>query len=85
MVSVRCRETMRHALHTPQAGTRFPLAATLARWTETTQFRVVFDSAVDEFSDDALFAAVRNRPNIVLVGVTAEGDVFGLAYRVAVP
>ena len=45
---------------------------------------VVFDSTVDDFSIMCLFQAVNGKPSIAIVATTADGDVFGLFFSVAV-
>ena len=56
----------------------------LREWTGKASATVVFDSTVDEFTADGLFNTIQGKPNIALVGFTAEGDVFGAFYSVAV-
>ena len=56
----------------------------LKQWTDTQNARVIYDSAVDEFTEDGLFEKVKGKENIALVGLTTEGDVFGGFYSVAV-
>ena len=45
---------------------------------------MVYDSMFDEFADDWLFVNVKGKPNITVAGFTADGDVFGGFYTVAV-
>ena len=56
----------------------------LKEWTGKASATVIYDSTVDEFTDDGLFAKVKRKPNIAIVGFTTDGDVFGGFYRVAV-
>ena len=56
----------------------------LKRWTGKTRATIVYDSTVDEFSADALFTTIQDKPNIALIGFTTDGDVFGGFYSVAV-
>ena len=56
----------------------------LKEWTGKANVTIVFDSTFDEFTDDGLFDKVKGKPNIALVGVTTEGDVFGMFYSRAV-
>ena len=44
---------------------------------------IVYDSAVDEFTEDCLFQKVRGKPNVAIVATTTDGDVFGGFYSVA--
>ena len=37
----------------------------------------VYDSTFDEFTDHGLFNKVKGKPNIALIGFTADGDVGG--------
>ena len=53
-------------------------------WTGKARATVIFDSTVDEFTHDRLFDKVMGKPNIALVGLTTEGDVFGGFYSRAV-
>ena len=56
----------------------------LKEWTGKARATVVFDSTVDEFTDNGIFNKVKGKPNIALVGFTTDGDVFGGFYSVAV-
>ena len=56
----------------------------LKEWTGKARATIVFDSDVDDFTPDGLFANIRGKPNIALIGFTTDGDVFGGFYRVAV-
>ena len=56
----------------------------LKEWTGNVRATTVFDSTVDEFTDDELFEKVKAKKNIALVGFTTAGDVFGAFYSCAV-
>ena len=56
----------------------------LREWTGKATATVVYDSTVDEFTDDGLFQKVRGKRNVAIVGFTTDGDVFGGFYSVAV-
>ena len=56
----------------------------LKEWTSKTTARAVYDSMVDEFTNECLFQKVRGKPNIAIVATTKDGDVFGGFYSVAV-
>ena len=56
----------------------------LKEWTGKASATIVYDSTVDEFTDQGLFNKVRGKRNIALVVFTADGDVFGGFYNVAV-
>ena len=56
----------------------------LVKWTGKTSGVVVYDSKVDEFTDDGLFNKTKGKENIALVATTSDGDVFGGFYSVAV-
>ena len=56
----------------------------LKAWTSTSHATILYDSAVDDFTDDGIFSAVRDRANIAVVALTTDGDVFGGFYSVAV-
>ena len=57
---------------------------TLKEWTGKTSGTIVYDSTVDEFTDNGLFAHVSGKPNVAIVGFTTDDDVFGGFYSVAV-
>ena len=57
---------------------------TLKEWTGTSNVSILFDSTVDEFTDDSLFQRVANKPDIAIVGFTTDGDVFGGYFHVRV-
>ena len=52
--------------------------------TGTTTATLLFDSAVNEFTDDGVFDAVVQKPNVAVVALTTNGDVFGGFYSIAV-
>ena len=56
----------------------------LQEWTGKTTMSVLFDSNENEFTDRSLFDAVKNKPNIALVAVTTDNDVFGAFYSIPV-
>ena len=56
----------------------------LKQWTGKASATIIYDSTVDEFTDDGLFEKVKGKPDIALVGVTTDGDIFGGFYSVAV-
>ena len=56
----------------------------LKQWTGKTHCTIVYDSTVDEFTNDGLFDKVKGKPNIAVVGYTTDGDVFGGFYSIAV-
>ena len=56
----------------------------LKRWTGKAHANVIFDSTVDEFTNNGLFAKTRGKPNVAVVGFTTDGDVFGGFYSCAV-
>ena len=56
----------------------------LMEWTGKTSAQVVYDSTVDEFTAGGIFEQVSGKPNIALIAFTAECDVFGGFYSVAV-
>ena len=56
----------------------------LKAWTGKANATIVYDSAVDEFTDDGLFAKVKGKRNVAIVGFTTDGDVFGGFYSVSV-
>ena len=56
----------------------------LKKWTGKVSATIVYDSTVDEFTDDGLFNKVRGKRNIAVIGFTTDGDVFGGFYSVAV-
>ena len=56
----------------------------LKAWTGKASATIVYDSTVDEFTHDGLFDKVKGKGDIALIGFTADGDVFGGFYSVAV-
>ena len=59
-------------------------ANTLKEWTWRSTATVIYDSTVDEFTDECLFQAVKGRQDIAIVATTTDGDVFGGFYYMAV-
>ena len=55
----------------------------LKQWTGKARATIVYDSTVDEFTDDGLFNKAKGKRNIAIVGFTTDGDVFGGFYSVA--
>ena len=53
-------------------------------WTGKAIATTVFDSTVEPFSFDGLFAKVKWKPNNAIIGLTMDGDVFGGFYSFAV-
>ena len=49
----------------------------LKEWTGKERATIVYDSAVDAYTDQELFDRVRGLPNVAVVGFTTDGDVFG--------
>ena len=75
------------AVGTPDKGdSSFLMQCTrqLTEWAGKTSATVVYDSVVDEFTEDGLFNKVKGKLNIAVVGFTTDGDVFGGFYSVAV-
>ena len=60
------------------------LLETLTRWTGASTATTLFDSDVDEFTEDRCFCCVQDTPNVMLVVFTADGDVFGVFFSRAV-
>ena len=56
----------------------------LKEWTGKSRATIIYDSTVDEFTDDGLFNKVKGKPNVALIAFTSDGDVFGGFYSVAV-
>ena len=56
----------------------------LREWTGKARATIVFDSTVDEFTNDGLFDKVKGKSDIAVIGFTTDGDVFGGFYSVAV-
>ena len=55
----------------------------LKEWTGKARATVVYDSTVDEFTNDGLFHKIKGKQNIAVIGFTTDGDVFGGFYTVA--
>ena len=64
--------------------TRGVLVSALKSWTGKASATIIYDSTVDELSEQGLFNKVRGKRNVALVVFTADGDVFGGFYTVAV-
>ena len=56
----------------------------LKQWTGKTSATIVYDNTVDESTHNGLFEKVKGKRNIALIATTADGDVFGAFYSVAV-
>ena len=56
----------------------------LKEWTSKSTATIIYDSTVDEFTNDGLFNKVKGKPNIAVVGITTDGDVFGGFYSLVV-
>ena len=56
----------------------------LKEWTGKARVTIIYDSVVDEFTDECLFQAVKGKPNVAIIATTTDGDVFGGFYSVAV-
>ena len=52
----------------------------LKRWTDKASAVVIYDSAVDPFTQDGLFDKVKGKENVAVVASTTDGDVFGGFY-----
>ena len=83
-VNERLGKFQQHALDSTKDSARTGRADRLKRWTETARATIIYDSMVDEFTDDGLFQKVKGRENIALVATTNDGDEFGGFYSVAV-
>ena len=55
---------------------------TLKDWTGLSNVTILFDSTVDEFTEQGLFHKLKGKPNIAIVAFTTDGDVFGGFYTV---
>ena len=56
----------------------------LKEWAGKSSATIIYDSTIDEFTDQGLFDKVQGKANIALVAFTADGDVFGGFYNVPV-
>ena len=56
----------------------------LKEWTGKANATILYDSTVDEFTDNGLFNKVKGKLNIAIVVFTSDGDVFGGFFSVAV-
>ena len=77
----------KHLLHTPKSAKDSVVTGhvnTLKEWTWKATATVIYDSFVDEFTDECLFDKLKGKPNIAVVGFTTDGDVFGAFYSRAV-
>ena len=60
-----------------------PCVDALKEWAGKANATIIYDSTVDEFTDDGLFNKVKGKPNIAVIGFTTDGDVFGGFYHMA--
>ena len=56
----------------------------LKQWTGKQSATILFDSNADEFTADGFFDKIQGKPNIAVIGITTDGDVFGGFYSRAV-
>ena len=59
-------------------------SSTPKQWTGKSTAGVVFESTVDEYTSVCVFQAVNGKSSIGIVATTADGDVFGWFFSVAV-
>ena len=73
-----------HALSSSFSWNDFRTMATgvsaLMQWAGKSRGSIVYDSRVDPFTADGLFAKIRDTPNVALITCTTDGDVFGFFY-----
>ena len=55
----------------------------LKEWTGKASATIIYDSVVDEFTDNEFFRRVQGKENIAIVATTTDGDVFGGFYSAA--
>ena len=55
----------------------------LKAWTNLDRFTIIYDSNIDEYTDDGLFNKVEGVRNIAVIGFSIDGDVFGGFFSVA--
>ena len=63
---------------------RIKYTSTLKEWIGKATATIIFDSNVDDFTDECFFQAVKGKHNIAIIAATTDGDVFGGFYSVAV-
>ena len=56
----------------------------LKEWTGKTDVTLLFDSNVDEYTYEAFFASILERPNVAVIATSTKGDVFGGFYHPAI-
>ena len=61
-----------------------PCTNALKDWTGKSKATILYDTMVDEFTDQGLFDKVNGKPNVALIVFTEDGDVFGVFYDIAV-
>ena len=61
-----------------------PCVDALKEWAGKANATIIYDSTVDEFTDNGLFNKVKGKPNIAVIGFTTDGDVFGGFFRFVV-
>ena len=58
-----------------------PCVSALKNWTGKTHVRTIFDSSVDEFTNQSFLDKLMGKRNVALIAVTTDGDVFGGFYN----
>ena len=56
----------------------------LKEWTGMAHTTILYDSTVHEFTDRGLFNTIQGKPNIAIITVTTDGDIFGGFYTIPV-
>ena len=74
----------RHSLGRILKQTMTDCTNALKEWTGKASATIIYDSTVDEFTDEWLFNKVKGKRNIAIIGFTIDGDVFGGFHSVAV-
>ena len=59
-------------------------AHALRSWTGKTNISIVYDSTVNPFTAPELFQKIKDKPDIAIIALTSDGDVFGGYHSVAV-
>ena len=82
-VNQRLRKLQQFALDSVLDAAVSGYANTLKEWTGKATATIVYDSNICPFTDECLFMAVKGKPNVAVVATTADGDVFGGFFSVA--
>ena len=74
MMRMKDRGKQQFALRSVLESAVMRHANTLKQWTGKSTASVVYDSTVDECTDECIFQSIKGTPNVEIVAFTTEGD-----------